>query len=117
VQLTATIGPMEFVLVRATRAHLPRFAARPLPLPGGQPLAVAEEGSRLFLVLDYRRDPVSPAAARVELWWPCSPGEGPLDALLVIADAMGGAGARRFQDLSELADALAAADAGPRSVP
>lgn len=82
----AAIGPLGFRFAEWVTARMPRLDPLAEVEACGETLLSVEEDGRLFLVIDHRSG--GPGAARVEMWLPSNPGEGGVEALFVLCDAL-----------------------------
>lgn len=94
---------MQFAFRGAMYRRVGTEPGTPLGIFEGVAVAVVREGTRSFLLVDYRRCPERPSW--VEIWMPATPHEG-IEALLVLADATRVSVAER-STLGEAVEALA----------
>ena len=83
----ASIGALNFVLARKTTRRIGPLNAEPLMDLDGMLVQRMEHRGRVFLVVDHRGELSGGCPSRVEVWKPERSREGPVRALIVLADA------------------------------
>lgn len=83
----ASIGALNFVLARKTTRRIGALNAEPLLDLDGMLVQRMEHRGRVFLVVDHRGELSGGCPSRVEVWKPERSREGPVRALIVLADA------------------------------
>jgi hypothetical protein len=84
--ITASIGAMQFALVRRREIKVPPLALEPLLLADGMVVQRVERPNSTVLVIDHRSDARPQQRACLELWRPLVGGEGRISSLIILAD-------------------------------
>jgi hypothetical protein len=99
-EIIALIGAIPFRFSGSTRGLLPDLALKLFPMPGPEPVWVAEEGDAAYLIVDHR---AGTGPARIEWWSTAGEVEGGLTGLFVLADALPGGPVFEFKSLASAA--------------
>ena len=87
--VTASIGALQFRLVRRREIRAPAFAGVALLCIEGALVQRVHGRHATVLVVDHRADPTAGQTASLELWRPLVSGEGGVRSLLVLLDKRG----------------------------
>jgi hypothetical protein len=87
--VTASIGALQFALVRRREMRAPALAGEPLLRIEGAVVQRVRGQHATVLVVDHRADPKAGEPTSVELWRPLVSGEGGVRSLLVLLDTRG----------------------------